>query len=337
RVAGGSDLMKVRMDRRSGERLGSPNRVMSHAPFGEFDIAADGRTLAYQRETPTRQIWALTIEGPAARTRVNARQLTSGTNQHGTPAISPDGKLVAFARDDESERNFYVTPFAGGAPRLIGATRSDQLSPCWSSDGRRLAFAAADSSAPGVLIADLSGQRPRQFGGRPIRLFLGTTAWSPDGKTLLYPSENARRYIVLNFEQNHESVLTPPDSVGWLYAPLFSPDGHDLVITGVRDNLSARLWQVALADGRWTPLGGSEAGFARPLVWADDGWIYYVVEREIRRMRANGGQAVSYATLPIACDWTQLSMARDARHLVCTVTESRPDIWIATDFDPDVR
>jgi hypothetical protein len=30
-------------------------------------------------------------------------------------------------------------------------------------------------------------------------------------------------------------------------------------------------------------------------------------------------------------------MARDARHLVCTVTESRPDIWIATDFDPDVR
>jgi hypothetical protein len=32
-----------------------------------------------------------------------------------------------------------------------------------------------------------------------------------------------------------------------------------------------------------------------------------------------------------------VSMARDARRLVCTVTESRPDIWIATDFDPDVR
>ena len=54
-------------------------------------------------------------------------------------------------------------------------------------------------------------------------------------------------------------------------------------------------------------------------------------------MRANTGRTEPYATLPIACNETQLSMARDARRLVCTVTESRPDIWIATDFDPEVR
>lgn len=329
--------MKVRIDPRSGDRLGNPTRVISHAPFREFDVSADGRTLAYERETPIRQIWTLTIEGSTGRTRVNARQLTSGTNQYGSPDITPDGRQVAFARDDEAERNFYVMPFSGGTSRLLGATRSDYFSARWSPDGRRLAFAAADSSAPGVTIADLSGDRPRQIGRTPIRLWLGTTAWSPDGKTLLYPSENARQYVVLDVEQNHESVLAAPDSVGWLYAPVFSPDGRYVVILGTRANFLSSLWRVTLADGRWTRLDDAEAGLKTPLLWADDGWIYYTGRGGVRRMRPSAGDTEPYAALPIACDKTQLSMARDARRLVCTVVETKPDIWLATDFDPEVR
>jgi eukaryotic-like serine/threonine-protein kinase len=337
RVVGGADLMKVRIDRRSGDRLGNPVRVISHAQFREFDVGADGRTLAYERETPTRQIWTLTIDGPPGRTRVATRQLTTGTNQYGTPDISPDGRLVAFARDDEAERNFYVTPFAGGPPRLLAATRSDYFSPRWSPDSKRLAFAAADSSTPGLMIADLSGSRPRQFGESPIRMWLGTTAWSPDGKTLLYPPENARQYVVLDVEHNRESILSAPDSIGWLHAPVFSPDGRELVVMGAGDNFWSSLWRVALPERRWSRLGNSEPGIKRPLLWADDGWVYYASSRGIRRVRPDSGQTEAYATLPIACDQTQLSMARDARRLVCTVIESRPDIWIATDFDPEVR
>lgn len=337
RVEGGADLMKVRIDRRSGDRLGNPTRVISHAQFREFDVAADGRTLAYERDTPTRQIWTLTIEGLVGRSRVSTRQLTSGTNQYGTPDISPDGQRVAFARDEEAERNFYVTPFSGGPPRLLAATRSDYFSARWSPDGKRLAFAAADSSAPGVMIADLSGDRPQQLGQTSIRLWLGTTAWSPDGKTLLYPSEDARQFIVLDVEHNHEEVLTAPDSVGWLYSPVFSPDGRELVIMGTRANFLSRLWRLALPDSSWTRLGDPEPGIKRPLLWSDDGWIYYTGRGGIRRVRPNTGQSEPYAALPIACDQTQLSIARDARRLVCTVVEFKPDIWLATDFDPEVR
>ena len=90
-------------------------------------------------------------------------------------------------------------------------------------------------------------------------------------------------------------------------------------------------------DGSWTRLGDPEPGGKRPLLWADDGWIYYTGRGGIRRVRANTGQTEPYAVLPIACDQFQLSMSRDARRLVCTVIESKPDIWIATDFDPEVR
>ena len=106
---------------------------------------------------------------------------------------------------------------------------------------------------------------------------------------------------------------------------------------GARVNFPRSLWRVALPDGRWRRLGDPEPGFKRPLLLADDGWIYYAGQGGIRRVRANGGQTEPYATLPIACNQTQLSMVRDARRLVCTMTESRPDIWVATDFDPEVR
>jgi hypothetical protein len=83
-----------------------------------FDVAADGRTLAYERRHSDPSDLGPDNRGPVGRSIVNARQLTSGTNQHGTPDISPDGRQVASARDDEAERNYYVTPFTGGAPRL---------------------------------------------------------------------------------------------------------------------------------------------------------------------------------------------------------------------------
>jgi hypothetical protein len=106
---------------------------------------------------------------------------------------------------------------------------------------------------------------------------------------------------------------------------------------GTGANFLSSLWRVTLADGRWTRLGDAEPGLKRPLLWADDGWIYYAGRGGIRRMRPSAGETQPYAALPIACDQTQLSMDRDARRLVCTVIETKPDIWLATDFDPEAR
>ncbi|MGZ5384243.1 MAG: protein kinase domain-containing protein [Acidimicrobiia bacterium] len=337
RVPGGADLMKVRVEPRSGERVGTPVRVMSHAPFTEFDVGPDGKTLVYQRETPNRHIWATTFDGPARRIRVHAKQLTSGTNTHGNPALSPDGKWVAFARDEDRERNIYITPFAKDSLRLVGTTRSDRYSPAWSSDGRRLAFASADSATPGIMIADLSGDRPVRVGASPIRSILGTIAWSPDGKMLLYAPENPRRYLLVDLASNRETVLVPPDSAGWLYAPLFSPNGAELVVVRSDGKVRGTLWRVELAKGQWTQFKGM-AGFVRPVLWSEDGWIYVLSGRDIRRLRPDGGAAEYYATLPIECGFSDLpSMSRDARRLVCTVVQTNPDIWMATNFDPEVR
>ena len=334
RVAGGVDLMKVRINRQSGERLGHPIRVMSHAPFSEFTMTADGRTLVYQREARTSHVWAMTVQGAPGRTEVRARQLTSGTNNYGTPDISPDGKWVAIARDEIAERNVYVVAFTGGVLRLLGPTRSDKFAPRWSPDGRRLAFASVDSSAPGVVIADLSGERPRRVGTSAIRVNFGTITWSPNGATLLYAADDPRRYVVLDLETKRETALAR--SPEWLYDPVFSPDGREVVIAGVSNDFRATLWRVALRERTWVRLEGL-SGIVRPLLWAADGWVYVLREREIWRLRPSSGRQELYAKVPLDCLWEELSIARDAKRMVCTVVGLESDIWSATDFDADRR
>ena len=332
RVPGGADLMKVRIDPETGERRGTPVRVMSHAPFNEFSIAADGRTLLFERETKSRRVWTFTIAGHAGRTTVEAKPLTSGTASFGNPAISPDGRSVVYARDEGTERNLYLVPYEGGPPRLLGPTRSDLVTPRWAPDNRRIAYASADSSAPGIAMLDVADPHPTAGGHAPLRLFFGGLAWSPDGRSVLYAPDDVRRFLLLDVGTGRETSLSPPASLGALHSPQFSPDGREILLTA-SDGSSGILWRLELGTGRWSRLDVAEGGL--PLLWSPEGWIYLMRGTELWRVRP-GDPAQLYARLPRGCPWwDQPSLDDRASRLVCTVVESESDIWVATDFDPE--
>jgi serine/threonine-protein kinase len=340
RVAGGADLMKVRIDRASGERLGEPARVWSHAPFGEFSLANDGRTLAYQRDVESGQVWALDIDGPAGKSRLTSHQVTSGTSLSNRPDISPDGTMVAFERDETLERKVYVAPVAGGPARLIGATRSDAISPRWSPDSRRLAFVPPDSSVPGLMIAEIGGGRPSRVGAAPLRINFWSPIWSNSGDKLLYATEDPRKYVLLSLTGKGDSSIVLPDSMGWLTSAVFSPDDRELMATAIAGG-HAQLWGLTLRTGSWTRAGTPDGVFLKTvLLWAGDGWIYSQRGSEIWRMRSDGRGAELYARLPATADGTQWGacrLTRNARRLACEATKSESDIWVATDFDPGER
>jgi serine/threonine protein kinase len=85
------------------------------------------------------------------------------------PALSPDGRLVAFESDDSGEQEVWFAPFPGGENRLQ-VSRGGGHEPVWSRDGRHLFFL---SSGALYRVSVSSGKAPRY--GVTEKLFDGAS------------------------------------------------------------------------------------------------------------------------------------------------------------------
>ena len=96
------------------------------------------------------------------------RELVTKPGNWDKPAVSPDGKLVAFIGFPESKKthsvsDLYVVPLAGGEPRKIsGDFDRDPMNLRWTSDGSGVYFDAEDHGSRNVQFASVSG------GVRPV-------------------------------------------------------------------------------------------------------------------------------------------------------------------------
>ena len=110
-------------------------------------------------------------------------QVTSEPGLSVQPAISPDGRSVAYAAGTSGGTRIYVRQVAGGrANPLTDDSTGSQSNPQWSSDATRILFLANNAA----FSAPATGGRARQEipagRGSPV----GSAAWAPDGKTIAY-------------------------------------------------------------------------------------------------------------------------------------------------------
>ena len=81
---------------------------------------------------------------PAAAPRTLTLEDQDAIKTPDSPAVSRDGKRVAYVLDDQ----IYVVPLAGGEPRAVTTAGSEASDPYWSKDGNALYFLSdrSDSS-----------------------------------------------------------------------------------------------------------------------------------------------------------------------------------------------
>ncbi len=68
-------------------------------------------------------------------------QLTHGPASHIQPAVSPDGREIAYAGNDTGSWDIWIVPAGGGSRENLTSTRDlDEVHPAWHPSGRTLAF-----------------------------------------------------------------------------------------------------------------------------------------------------------------------------------------------------
>jgi len=99
------------------------------------------------------------------------RALTQRRGPDGSPAVSPDGRKVAYTGFDDAYQSYqptrlYVMDRDGGAPRCItdGFDR-DVETPAWTSDGRGLVVRYDDEGETRVALVSLDGKVTPLAGG----------------------------------------------------------------------------------------------------------------------------------------------------------------------------
>ena len=153
-------------------------------------------------------------------TDITTVRVTNHPSRDSSPAVSPDGKYLAFVSNREDpEGDIYVVRI--NADRLITRTRASVKRP-----------SSLDSEAVNIT----QFQDPVT---RTIRIIRDSSpAWSPDGKLIAFTSKrgNGKENIwLMNRKGKSMKQLT---TEGGLY-PCFSPDGKSIVFISYRDRGSS--------------------------------------------------------------------------------------------------
>ena len=128
------------------------------------------------------------------------------------PAVSPDGKLIAYLYADGPQTpdappsKLAVVPFAGGEPvktfDLPAANGIIWTTLRWAQDGRALLYTVNKGNVTNIWSQPLDGGPPRQVTDFKDNL-MATFAWSPDGKQLVCSRGTPLRDAVLVSDAAH--------------------------------------------------------------------------------------------------------------------------------------
>jgi dipeptidyl aminopeptidase/acylaminoacyl peptidase len=108
-----------------------------------------------------------------------------------SPAVSPDGRTVAYVREsadiatDRRVKSLWLVNAASGAQHRVGVERGQQANPAWSPDGRTLAYVATRPGAqPRLMALNRASGHARTVATLPKPP--SRIAWSPDGTTIAF-------------------------------------------------------------------------------------------------------------------------------------------------------
>jgi Tol biopolymer transport system component len=208
---GGSRILFVRFNLSNGSgRIWIMNadgtgqrRLASDAPgYRDYQprYSPDGRHIMFARCSPGDglcAIWRMRSDGTRRRLVVPFIQAPNETNNF-DPAVSPDGRRIAFTRFgfDGIIAQVWVASISGRHARPLTAPRLEAQAPNWSSDGSHITFTSNSARAQSsiyVMRANGTGVTRLATSKWPTNNF--GSAYAPGGGQIAFSSD--RRHLDL--------------------------------------------------------------------------------------------------------------------------------------------
>jgi Tol biopolymer transport system component/DNA-binding winged helix-turn-helix (wHTH) protein len=166
-----------------------------------------------------------------------------------SPAVSPDGRSVAFIRDASGATDVHVVPIGGGQARRITFDEADLTGVDWTARGRALVFASDRAGGYSLWRVGAEGGEPQLVAGGAARLKHPVAARDLD--RVVYESWQYEidiwRVGLRGGQVGQVGRPVIETSELWNLYPQVSPDGTRVAYVSTQSG-SHELW-LAAADG----------------------------------------------------------------------------------------
>jgi serine/threonine protein kinase len=264
-------------------------------------------------------------------------QLTQFPDSVVQPALSPDGRMLAFIRGPSSSTpmvpgQVYVKILPDGEPKqLTNDNSTAKLSPVFSPDASRIAYGTVRKGFQwDMWTVPVLGGEPQLW----LRNASGLI-WSPPGRILFSEmKKNPHMGIVMADESriNQRDLYVPDHEPGMAHRSYPSPDGKAVLVAEMDHNL---IWMPC----RLLPMNGSSGGQqvgpsgggCTYAAWSPDGkWMYFTSNaggtNHIWRQRFPDGQPERVTSG--STEEEGIAMAPDGRSFVTAVAVQSVSAWV---------
>jgi eukaryotic-like serine/threonine-protein kinase len=250
------------------------------------------------------------------------------------PAISPDGKSVAYSSGTTARTRIFVRSVAGGRGlALTDDTTQVQSHPRWSPDGSRILFLQAG----GVFSVPAGGgaETPEVPAGRSSPVM--SAMWSPDGRSIGYVVGDS---LFIRNEKNESRGVArffEPNACDWSadgeYIACAAGNAISMMVGSLFGNQSpSQIVTVRVSDGTVTSITDSLTVNQSPVWSPGRRWLYFVSNRfgprDIFAVPMSGGTRTGAAIrLTTGLNAHTISLTPDGRRLAFSSLEIESNSW----------
>lgn len=160
-------------------------------------------------------------------------QLTKNTEPDNSPAISPDGDVIAYAGRDEGA-DYEIRLWAFGFISTLTDNQVDDSSPAWSPNGQKLAF-TRDAGDSEVFVSDLDTTTDDETNITDNSINDFDPAWSPIGGRIAFARGPGFDTDVFLMRPNGSSRDRLTNTAAAERNPSWSPNGAKLAFDRDQD------------------------------------------------------------------------------------------------------